>query len=111
MPAGSYDSPKVFSHVDSFINEVWHDILNLEAYKAFQHPHSGYPGRIWSGARAAFVKPILERKGWSILDWAIESRVDFHTASDYLKGKTKPYPSTRKKLADALGVPVRDLPK
>jgi hypothetical protein len=36
--------------------------------------------------------------------------VDFHTANDYLKGKTNSYKSTRKKLADALGVPVEELP-
>jgi len=63
-----------------------------------------------SGARAAFVKPILAAKGWSILDWAMASTVDFHTANDYLKGTTKPYPSTRKKLADALGMAVESLP-
>jgi hypothetical protein len=36
--------------------------------------------------------------------------VDFHTANDYLKGITNPYASTRKKLADSLGVLVKDLP-
>jgi hypothetical protein len=60
--------------------------------------------------RQAFVRPILERKGWSILDWANDSTVDFHTASDYWKGTTKPYRSTRKKLADSLGVDATDLP-
>jgi len=44
------------------------------------------------------------------LEWAQESGVDFHTASSYLKGKTKPYQSTRKKLADSLGIPGEDLP-
>jgi hypothetical protein len=29
--------------------------------------------------RQAFVTPILTEKGWSILDWATNSRVDFHT--------------------------------
>jgi len=62
--------------------------------------------------RARFVMPILEKNGWSILDWANESDVDFHTANDYLKGTTKrPYRSTRKKLADSLGVMVEALPK
>ena len=62
-------------------------------------------------ARREFVEPILLKKGWSILDWANHSQVDFHTANDYLKGRTDPYPSTRKKLADSLGVPVPDFPK
>ena len=60
--------------------------------------------------RGASVRPILDEKGWSILDWASNSHVDFHTAHDYLKGITKPFSSTRKKLADSLGVAVIDLP-
>jgi hypothetical protein len=67
---------------------------------------SGGPASI----RNAFVKPILTTKGWSILDWANSSGVDFHTANDYLKGATKPYRSTRKKLADSLGVDAGALP-
>jgi hypothetical protein len=61
--------------------------------------------------RVSFVVPILETKGWSIQDWAMAARIDFHTANDYLKGATKPYRSTRKKLADSLGVAVEKLPK
>jgi lambda repressor-like predicted transcriptional regulator len=60
--------------------------------------------------RESFVLPFLDRKGWSILDWATNSGVDFNTASNYLKGKTVPYKSTLKKLADALGVDVQKLP-
>lgn len=60
--------------------------------------------------RDAFVRPLLNKKGWSIHDWAVNSNVDFHTAASYLKGKTKTYQSTRKKLADSLGVLVEDLP-
>jgi hypothetical protein len=62
-----------------------------------------------SSIRKSFVQPILDERGWSIEDWAKESKVDFHTANDYLKGITEPYPSTRKKLAVSLG--VRELPK
>ena len=62
-------------------------------------------------ARMSFVKPVLDKKGWSIHDWALEAKVDNHTANDYLKGITTPYPSTRKKLAASLGVEVNDLPK
>jgi hypothetical protein len=39
-------------------------------------------------ARKAFVMPILHKKGWCVLEWATESNVDFHTANDYLKGRT-----------------------
>jgi hypothetical protein len=60
--------------------------------------------------RAAFVKPILKTKGWSILDWANESDVDYHTANDYLTGTTTPYSSTRLKLAQGLGVDIDTLP-
>lgn len=60
--------------------------------------------------RESFVLPILDKKGWSILDWAHNSGVDFNTASNYLKGKTKPYKSTRAKLANSLGVEVLKLP-
>jgi hypothetical protein len=60
--------------------------------------------------REAFVRPRLESMGWSILDWAKNSGVDFHTANDYFKGETKPFPSTRKKLADSLGISAKDLP-
>ena len=53
--------------------------------------------------------PILEKKGFSIRGWARKAGVDFHTANDYLKGKSKPYPDTLKSLADALGIEVAKL--
>jgi hypothetical protein len=61
--------------------------------------------------RQAFVTPRLEKKGWSPLDWANHATVDFHTANDYLNGTTKPYNSTRSKLANALGVDIEKLPR
>jgi hypothetical protein len=61
--------------------------------------------------RKAFLGPILDEKGFSVHDWAESAKVDFHTANDYLTGKTKPHPSTLKKLADALGLKVTNLPK
>ena len=61
--------------------------------------------------RESLVCPILDKKGWSIEDWANESGVDFHTANNYLKSKTNPYRSTRKKLADSLGIGVEELPR
>lgn len=67
--------------------------------------------KVGASAREGFVMPILKKKGWSILDWANESKVDYHTAQGYLKGQTNPYLSTRRKLADALGVPVEELPQ
>ncbi len=60
--------------------------------------------------RQAFVLPLLEKKGWSAGDWAIEAQVSPATAQDYLASSTKPYRSTRAKLARALGVPVQQLP-
>ena len=64
-----------------------------------------------AATRKAVVKPILERKGWSELDWANESNVAYHTAADYLAGKTSPYPSTRVKLAKSLGLSIQQLPR
>lgn len=62
-------------------------------------------------ARRAFVRPILDQKGWSVSQWAVEASVDFHTANDYLEGKTNPRASTRRDLATALGVSVDQLPR
>jgi hypothetical protein len=61
--------------------------------------------------RKAFVDPLLENNGWSILDWANNAEVAHATAMDYLQGKTNPYRSTRKKLATALGISAERLPK
>jgi hypothetical protein len=70
------------------------------------------PAAVKSGdRRKSVVMPILQEKGWSIHDLAINSTVDFHTANDYINGRTKPYSSTRKKLAESLGIKVQDLPK
>ena len=60
--------------------------------------------------RESFVRLLLVEKGWSTLDWAQKSNVDFHTADNYLKGKTSPCASTRRKLASSLGIAVADLP-
>jgi len=61
--------------------------------------------------RRAFVMPLLEKRGWSILDWANEARVDHATAVNYLDSKRKQYRSTRLKLANALKVSADQLPK
>jgi hypothetical protein len=61
-------------------------------------------------SRESFVKTILDSKGWSIFDWANEANVSHATAIDYLHGKTKPHPSTRLKLATALGITAQQLP-
>jgi hypothetical protein len=63
-----------------------------------------------ANARAVFVEPFLRKKGWSVFEWANNSSVDFHTANDYLKGLTNPYRSTRKKLAESLGLEPGQLP-
>jgi hypothetical protein len=57
------------------------------------------------------LRPILDEKGFSVHDWAKHAKVDFHTANNYLAGKTRPHPNTLKKLADALGLEVAKLPK
>jgi len=61
--------------------------------------------------RDAFLRPLLRKKGFSVHDWAKKANVDFHTANNYLRGKTKPHPTNLKKLADALGINVARLPE
>jgi hypothetical protein len=85
--------------------------LSHEHSQSGSTPTAPIPTETRDGKRQSVVRPLLEKNGWSILDWAAESNVDFHTADNYLKGKTNPYRSTRKKMADALGMPVTDLPK
>ncbi len=69
------------------------------------------PEVIPSAKRRAAIQPLLDAKGWSILDWANAARVSHATAQDYLSGKTNPYPSTRLKLAKAFGIMVQQLPR
>ena len=64
-----------------------------------------------SNQREAFILPLLDNKGWSILDWANEANVSYHTAADYLSGAKKSYRSSRAKLAKALGLTANQLPK
>jgi lambda repressor-like predicted transcriptional regulator len=61
--------------------------------------------------RKAFISPLLLEKGWSILQWATEAEVAYNTVADYLSGKKNPYPSTRVKLAKALGISANRLPQ
>lgn len=63
-----------------------------------------------SKARGQLVDPLLAEKGWSKLDWAQDSKVDYKTVTGYLSGKRKPYVSTRKKLAKSLNLSVGELP-
>jgi hypothetical protein len=60
--------------------------------------------------RESFLRPILVQKGLSVRAWATKAGVDFHTADDYLKSKSKPYPDTLKNLADALDIEIAKLP-
>jgi lambda repressor-like predicted transcriptional regulator len=63
-------------------------------------------------SREAFVFPLLDQKGWSPFQWAMEAGVAWHTAADYLSGKIKkPNRSTRMRLAKAIGVDPNRLPK
>jgi hypothetical protein len=61
--------------------------------------------------RKGALLPILDERGWSIGDWATEADVDYHTVQDYMDGITKPYKSTKLKLAKALDISVKDLPE
>lgn len=83
-----------------------HEKKAIEAPVATKGPHIGPANQ-----RDLLIRPMLLEKGWSIHDWATTAAVDFHTADNYLKGKTKkPYPTTLRKLALALGVKVDSLP-
>jgi len=79
-------------------------LLEREASQSQDAPEGKRTEPTALNPRRAFVLPLLEQMGWSILDWANEANVSHATAQDYLDNKTKPYPSTRKKLAKALGV-------
>lgn len=61
--------------------------------------------------RKAVIEPLLEEKGWSVLDWATESGVAYHTAADFLAGKTRSYRSTRVKLAKSIGLSIQQFPR
>lgn len=67
-------------------------------------------GLVARKTREEFLRPMLKTKGLSVHGWARKANVDFHTADNYLKGKTKPNPDTLKSLADALGLKVEELP-
>jgi hypothetical protein len=91
--------------------EEQHRTLPTLDQNKIQTPETESTNAAAGNRREAFLKPILKEKGFSVHDWANEAKVDFHTANGYLKGKTKPYPTTLKKLADALGIEVAKLPE
>jgi lambda repressor-like predicted transcriptional regulator len=69
--------------------------------------------KIASSAQAppgSVIQPMLDSHGWSVHEFAKRAGVDFNTVKLYLKGMRRPYPSTRKKMADALGIRLEDLP-
>jgi hypothetical protein len=59
--------------------------------------------------RRAFITPLLAAKGLSDWDWMIAAKVDWKTVKRYLDGG-KAYRSTRKKLAEPLGIDPESLP-
>ena len=61
-------------------------------------------------ARTEFVRRILVQKGMTLSGLAAEAGLDPKTIRNYVDGKSKSYPHTRKRIADALGVDVQDLP-
>ncbi|HEY1804907.1 MAG TPA: hypothetical protein VGG45_10530 [Terracidiphilus sp.] len=75
-----------------------------------QEPVPDAPSNL-SAKRKAVVEPLLGERGWSSLEWASHSSVSYHTAADYLAGKRSQYRSTRKKLAESLGLSVQQLPR
>ena len=62
--------------------------------------------------RTAFVRPILDRKGWTESQWAAKAGVDKNTVRDYLNGITRKLrPSNRRAMAEALEVDVAQMPR
>jgi hypothetical protein len=61
--------------------------------------------------RRKLIQPLLDSKGWSLVEWADDAKVAYHTVADYMAGKRKQYASTRKKLAESLGLSIQQLPK
>jgi hypothetical protein len=66
-----------------------------------------------AASRKAFIVPKLKAKGLSTEDWAKKATppVDFNTANDYMRGITNPHRDTLKRLADAIGVQVDQMPE
>ena len=75
-----------------------------EAAKALRVPED------LATSRRRVVEPRLTALGWSTLDWAMNAKVDYNTANDYLNGLTAPRRDTIKKLADAIGIAPAELP-
>jgi hypothetical protein len=82
----------------------------LAAIRAQSQTPTVSPVALEPCSRRAFVEPLLLAKGWSQLDWANEAHVAHTTVTDYLEGRRDPYPSTRLKLANALGIAAHELP-
>jgi lambda repressor-like predicted transcriptional regulator len=61
--------------------------------------------------RRAFVQPRLLEKGMSPSKWADRAGFDTSVIYDYLNGRSKPRPETRKAMAEALGVTAIELPE
>jgi hypothetical protein len=94
------------------IADAQHDTVGSVRLRTGSQSKRSKPTNTAGGnTREAFLRPILDAKGFSVHDWASRARVDFHTANDYLTGKTKPHAANRKKLADALAIEVAKLPK
>jgi hypothetical protein len=64
-----------------------------------------------SETRKRFVQPLLDKKGWSVPEWAEKAKVTRHTAKSYLEANRKTTHYNIKKLAEALGVSFEQFPK
>lgn len=116
QPGSVYDG----SGFERFARNTMHDIRTskewlsylerLEILAETESPDEDPQPPVVSETREQVILKLLKEKGWSILDWANEAEVAYHTAADYLYGKKKPFRSTRLKLAKALGISVNSLP-
>ena len=55
------------------------------------------------------LRALREARGWSQSNLALTAGLTRTTVGDYERGTTSPTPETLRRLARALGVPVREL--
>lgn len=107
------DRKPVLHHFEDATKQVKDRMSNLYVRDARRIESSGAEigqERASNNKREALLRRVLREQGMSVHDWATKAEVDYHTADNYLKGKSDPYPATRKKLAHALGFEVGKLP-
>src|SRR5581483_2739431 len=104
----SFESPK---HHAETLTKLKQDIIDdLLIDGVSQQTIDEWCAKAVKPNRRAFIEPLLKQKSLSERDWASEAGVDIHTVSDYMNDKTDPSPTTKGKLARALGLKSEDLP-